>query len=223
MKATRKKMKTVTVNNSQAITGVGWTTNHTGKMEGMISLSTSVINNERCRKNAQIKGSVCEKCFAERMANMYGEKFRSKFERNQEILTAAVLPDEQIPIVNHVYARFEAFGDLNNDIQVINYFNICYKNPQTKFALWTKNPDFIAQAIKKGYRKPDNLQIILSSLFLNQVRRTRYDFIDKVFTVYTPDYIQENDIDINCGARNCFSCGLCYNANGVRYIHEKLK
>ena len=223
MKATRKKAVTITVNNSQKYTGVGWTTNHTGKMEGMVSLSTSVMKNDRCRKNAQIKGSICEKCFAERMSNLYGEKFQSKFERNQEILTASVLPDNEIPIVNHVYARFEAFGDLNNDIQVMNYFNICYKNPQTKFALWTKNPDYIAQAIKKGYKKPDNLQIILSSLFLNKVRRTKYDFVDKIFTVYTAEYIKENGVEINCGAKSCFGCGLCYNKNDIRHISEKEK
>jgi hypothetical protein len=122
-----------------------------------------------------------------------------------------------------MYFRFESFGDLNNAIQVINYFNICKKNPGVKFALWTKNPDYIAEAIRAGHEKPENLNIVLSSLFLNKERKTRYSFIDKVFTVYDPEFIQENKTEINCGAKNCFSCGLCYEKNGVRNIREKLK
>ena len=143
--------------------------------------------------------------------------------RNQEILTGSVLPEEKLPVINVLYFRFEAFGDLNNATQVINYFNICRKNPGVKFALWTKNPDYIAAAIKAGHEKPENLNIILSSLFINKERKTKYDFVDKIFTVYDAEYITANNIDINCGARNCFTCGLCYNKNDVRIINEKLK
>ena len=100
---------------------------------------------------------------------------------------------------------------------------MCYKNPRVKFALWTKNPDFIAEAIADGYEKPQNLNIVLSSLFLNKERKNPFPFVDKVFTVYTPDHIEAENIDINCGARNCFDCGLCYEKNGVEVINEKLK
>jgi hypothetical protein len=47
--------------------------------------------------------------------------------------------------------------------------------------------------------------------------------VDKVFTVYDPAYIEAESIEINCGARNCFDCGLCYEKNGVEVINEKLK
>jgi hypothetical protein len=130
---------------------------------------------------------------------------------------------EKLPIINNIYFRFESFGDLNNDIQVINYFRICYKNPKVKFALWTKNPDYIAAAIGQGYEKPANLNIVLSSLFINKERKHKYSFVDKVFTVYDPQHIEQNGIEINCGARNCFSCGLCYEKNDVSIINEKLK
>jgi hypothetical protein len=142
---------------------------------------------------------------------------------NQRILTSEILPAEKLPIINNLYFRFEAFGALNNATQVINYFRICYKNPKVKFALWTKNPDFIADAIGQGYEKPANLNIVLSSLFVNRERKNPFSFVDKVFTVYDPQYIEENNISINCGARNCFTCGLCYEKNDVSIINEKLK
>ena len=191
-------------------------------MEGMTSISTSVTTNARCAKNSQVKGSICEKCFAAKQMKVFPSMEKPMIE-NQRILTGEILPMEKLPVINNLYFRFEAFGDLNNATQVINYFRICYKNPRVKFALWTKNPDYVAQAIKAGYDKPDNLNIVLSSLFINKERKTRYAFVNKVFTVYDPKHIEENAVEINCGARNCLTCGLCYEKNNVRTINEKLK
>ena len=215
-------MAECTLGNSRQISGLHFTTKHTGKMAGMASISTSVTTNERCRKNAQIPGSICEKCFAAKQMRIFPSMEKPMVE-NQRILTSEILPPEKLPIINHIYFRFEAFGDLNNATQVKNYFNICYKNPRVKFALWTKNPDYIADAIRDGYNKPDNLNIILSSLFVNQERKNPFPFVDKVFTVYDAEHIAAGGIEINCGARNCFGCGLCYEKNNVTIINEKLK
>ena len=215
-------MKKCTISNAREISGLHFTTRHTGKMAGMISISTSVTTNERCAKNAQIKGSICEQCFAVKHMRVFTNN-AAPLEENQRILTDSVLPLEMLPSLNCIYFRFEAFGDLNNATQVKNYFNLCYKNPRVKFALWTKNPDYIAEAIRDGYEKPDNLNIVLSSLFINKQRSNPFPFVDKVFTVYDPEHIAAENIDINCGARNCFDCGLCYEKNGVGVINEKLK
>lgn len=211
-----------TLANSRKISGLHFTTKHTGKMAGMASISTAVTTNERCRKNAQIKGSICEKCFAAKQMKIFPSMEKPMVE-NQRILTSEILPAEKLPIINHIYFRFESFGDLNNATQVINYFNICKKNPRVKFALWTKNPDYIAEAIRGGHDKPENLNIVLSSLFINKERANPFPFVDKVFTVYDADHIAAHDTSINCGAKNCFSCGLCYEKNGVTVINEKLK
>ena len=211
-----------TLYNSRKISGLHFTVNHSGKMSGMASISTSVTTNERCKKNAQIKGSICEKCFAAKQMKVFPTMEKPMVE-NQRILTSEILPAEMLPTINNIYFRFEAFGDLNNATQVKNYFNICYKNPRVKFALWTKNTDYIAQAIDEGYAKPDNLNIVLSSLFVNVERKNPVPFVDKVFTVYDPAHIEAENIEINCGARNCFDCGLCYEKNGVAVINEKLK
>ena len=211
-----------TLANSRKISGLHFTTNHSGKMAGMVSISTSVTTNERCAKNAQIDGSICQKCFAAKQMKVFPTMEKPMIE-NQRILTSEILPAEKLPTINNLYFRFEAFGDLNNATQVKNYFNICYKNPKVKFALWAKNPDYIDQAIKEGYAKPENLNIVLSSLFINKERPNPFPFVDKVFTVYDREHIEQNGVDINCGPRNCFACGLCYEKNGVSVINEKLK
>ena len=200
------------------------------KMEGLQSINTSTRLNTRCRKNASVKGSVCEKCFAETYLNMR-KHLNLNCEHNTQVLTDSIIPMEYLPFINQYVFRFESFGDLNNEIQFINYLNICYKNPQTTFAIWSKNPDIMDQVFNEmKYKKPNNLIIVISSLFLNVEFKLenmpyskRYWFIDKIFTVYTCEYAIKNNININCGRKKCLNCKLCYSHNKVKIINEVLK
>lgn len=195
------------------------TTAHTGKMKNIWSLSTSTKTNPNCERNAQIKGSVCEKCYARKQMKMY-KQMSPCYERNAEILTSRLLDDNELPTVPVIYFRFEAFGDLINWVQCANYFRIARKNPQTKFCLFTKNPRIVAEAVEAGEKKPRNLVIVQSSLFLNQQAKPANKYIDKVFTVYD----NCDGVEISCGARNCFECHKCYKkTRDVEYINEKLK
>lgn len=205
--------------------GLHYTTGHTGKMNGLQSLSTSVKDNPICKARAKKAGSICSHCFAVSILNRYNA-LDARLSDNLRILTGSILPVERLPLIPSRYFRFESFGDLANDTQVINYFNIAKKNPDTLCALWTKNPQFIAKAIKKGHDKPANLQIVLSSPELNEpLTGTRYAFIDKIFTVYDKQHAA--DVVINCGARSCLACGRCYRPNPegvkIQYVNELLK
>ena len=198
------------------------TVNHTGKMKGMASLSTLCQINPNCKRYAQIPGSICQKCYAMRQTKCY-KSMQPCLARNTELLTTSVLPTEKLPLLNNCYFRFEAFGDLVNETQLINYFNICKKNPDTHFALWTKNPHIVKNVVE-SVKKPKNLQIILSSLFINtEVNIEKMPYIDKVFTVYDQATIDKEGIEINCGAKNCLKCHKCYKANTTKIINEKLK
>lgn len=217
-------MKHVTTERTEAITNaITWEMNE--KMQGMSSLSTCPTDNENCRKQSEVKNSICSHCFSMTMNKRFAN-LRNKLRRNTELLTAEVIPAEEMPILNRCYFRFEAFGDLINTIQVRNYFNLCKANPDTRFALWTKHPEIISLVLRTGEKKPKNLNIIYSSYMLNDRNETimqRYTFIDKVFTVYTSEYIKENNVKINCGANYCLGCLKCYKKNNVKYISEKLK
>lgn len=209
---------------SRQPSGLHLTLNHTGKMQGIHSLSTSCKGNAQCQKNAQIPGSICSHCFSFAMMKRYAN-LDGCMEKNGEILRAGIIPEDQIPTTTGQIFRFESFGDLANWLQAANYMNIARRNPQTRFALYTKNPRFIAEAIKNGYSKPANLVIVYSSLFLNKQARPPFDFIDKVFTVY--DKEENAPAGINCGARSCFTCQRCYKRNPdgvtVEHVSELLK
>ena len=213
----------VTLENGKRYSGLHFTINHTGKMLGMSSLSTSSLCNKYCQEYAKDEEKICSHCYAQAQMKMY-KNMQGCLAKNTELLCESIIPEERLPIINRLWFRFEAFGDINNTTQVINYFNICKKNPKVHFALWTKNPGIIQQVLEsEEYIKPDNLQIVYSSPYLNKPVEKKWEFVDKIFTVYDKHFIEENDIVINCGAKSCLLCNKCYRATEEVYINEKLK
>ena len=156
--------------------GVHYTTQHTAKMHGVLSLSTDINTNPICTGRRKIAGSICSLCFSARMWNDLTGRYRSvnrAFKRNTEILCGRLLTAEEIPHINpdlFPLCRFEAYGDIQNVTQVLNYFKIARLNPGVKFALFTKNPGFISKAVTVA-PVPANLQIVLSSMGLNKPAR----------------------------------------------------
>lgn len=200
---------------------ITWTMN--AKMEGMASLSTSPLCNKYCEMRHANKTTICGHCFSEQM-NARFKNLREKLIRNTEFLTTYELKPEQIPFINRTIFRLESFGDLNNTLQVKNYFTIANANPGTTFTLWTKNPWLIDEAMKTyGIDKPDNFIIILSSILMNTPNESiTYGFIDKVFTVYDKEHAES--VNINCGARKCVECRRCYTkTDSIEYVNELLK
>lgn len=208
-------------------------TKHSGKMAGIPSISTSCILNARCQKRVNCDKSICNNCFAHSYMK-FRKELREALERNFNILTERILTKEEITAlnINVCFFRFESFGDLNNNIQLINYINICKNYKNTRFALWTKNIDILLSVFsQKKYRKPRNLSLIISSPLLNVAfpksfveKVNAIVCIDVVFTVYTKDFAEKNNITINCGAKHCLSCLQCYKGHKETiYINEQLK
>ena len=146
---------------------------------------------------------------------------------NGETLKSKILQGNEIPITNDLIYRFEAFGDIENETQLINYVNICNRNPHTSFGLWTKNYVICDSVFnKRKIAKPDNLSLVVSSPKMNEVMKLdmkKFWFVDHVFTVYDKDYIKANNVNVNCGARSCLGCQICYHKGTEFYVNEKLK
>lgn len=201
----------LTINEFEELLGVHCTTKHTGKMEGMASLSTACIVNPICIARSKVEGSICQKCFAERMFRQYGESFENCFVKNYEVMTGVEIPIELMPLLNYLIFRIESFGDVANETQAKNYWNLAKQNEYVTFGWWTKNYDIVA-AIFDKYGKPSNVKLIVSSPNLNeQLRLEDYPYADKIFTVYTKEYLKEHpEIVINCGGNKCLACQRCY-------------
>lgn len=206
----------------------GITTNHSGKMRGKWSFSTSKKLNKLCESRSKNPNLICSKCYAEDVINRY-ENLENKLARNTELITKECLPIECFPHVNKLDFRLESFGDIGTIEQIYNYFQFANANKRTFFVLWTKNPHIVKKAMETfKIEKPTNFRIIFSSCHLNkeqsEIILRLFPFIDKIFTVYTAEYAVENNITINCGGNNCESCNRCYNPeNEEKFINEMLK
>lgn len=204
--------------------------NMSGKMAGIPSISTSVLENPICQKRREQKNSICSKCFAANTAARYSSLAKN-LKSNLELLSGEILPADVLPrfipeLANIV--RFESFGDLANVNQAINYLNIARANPGVRFAIWTKNIGILAKAVEMT-GKPENIRIIYSAPILNKeisAEKTKrsFPYIDAVFTVYDKKHVAENNTEINCGAKSCITCRNCYDRPGFYAdIREQLK
>ena len=204
----------------------------TGKMFGINGISTSPLCNEYCQKRINNPDMICSHCFS--VASQWKKGLRENLIENSDLLTDHIFTEDEMPLLMSPTGmfRFESHGDLQHgekgEIQVVNYFNFAKANPALHFALWTKNPWVIDQAMKKyGITKPENLRIIGSSYYLNKPMvefYRRYDFIDNIFTVYSLEYAMEHKVRISCGGRSCARCQKCYKGGHDSYeINELLK
>ena len=227
---------TLTSHRKRIIIGWLFCFNHTNKMEGIASISTSVHCNKFCAARVNnCPGTVCRACFADRQLNFYTAQAK-KLEKAHYFLNNCELSEKDIPTIDaqkFPFFRFEAFGDIETAQCFTNYCTIARTNKKVNFTLWTKNPGIVQQAINSGVKIPSNLRIGLSSLYLNRPeteKANKYPFVKFLFTVYTEDYIKQHNVNINCGARSCRTCGKCYKKSLNRYgngnaliINEKLK
>ncbi len=195
----------------------------TGKMQGIPAISTSVLFNPICKARSSVPGSICQKCFAQETVSHY-KWLREYVEDNYMVLNSRLLNPEELPHIYNDICRLEAFGDLASVTQARNYIRIAKRSPWCTFAIWTKNPAYLDKAIREE-GKPENLICVLSSNFINKIDSAgRWTWVDHVFTVYDPEYIAENGIQINCGGRKCRECMRCYTRGNTEFfVSEQLK
>ena len=210
---------------------------HTGKLDGIHSLSTSCLDNDNCYKRRNIPGSICEKCFSVSTQDRY-TSLQKHLVRNGELLTSKVWEEEDFPLLNDIISRIESFGDLHDGekgiTQARNYIRYIRHNPLTTFAWWSKNLGLINTALKlEGYdvskgEKPSNVIFIVSALYENKgfgidKWKKIFPWVDKEFIVLDPLFVLDNpeyESKINCGARQCMTCRVCYSHNDIDTIYE---
>lgn len=204
---------------------------HCGKLLHIGSISTSREQNGNCSRYRDIPGSICEECYV--TDHEYKIDLMDKVEKNHAFFIGHIIPLDHIPFIPYELFRFESFADLVNGVQVVNYFNITAKNSHCHFALWTKNPWIIKNAMRLyGLEKPKNMQIVYSYMMKNgrglngktpeeftALVKKAYPFIDKVFFVYDQRNAESAGLIYNC-SRACYECRYCYTGTGPDTIIE---
>ena len=208
-------------------------TNHSNgtKMEGLQSISTSVLKNPICQKRSQCEGSVCAHCYASHLCS-FRKSLAENLAENYDILNDHLLTKTEALKVNvtSVLARIESFGDVASVTQARNYIRIIRANPQSRWGIWSKNKGIWAAAFHiEG--KPRNCTFVLSSEKLNEpaeVPAWLEPYVDHVFTVWDKDMYDKmwRGTDSECAGIRCMSCVKCYSRKGKKapfYINERLR
>ena len=207
----------------KAVTGLKVSDHMTGKMEGIKCITSACTVNDYC-KSLHING-ICKHCYAFRYLNMR-PTVRKCYERNSKVLSNEMDVAYMPTFRKRDFVRLESFGDLINVEHIENYLLICFKNPQTSFALFTKRRFMLENYFKDfDVKKPKNLAIVSSAYTLNDDQNTElyasyvtndnsgFKLIDTVFNVYTSDEnMQKKDKlamhthECNKQCRFCLAC-----------------
>jgi len=189
-----------------------------GKLEGFKSINTNTLNNDFCIKmhNSKNKNIICTHCYSYYMLKTFRKNCTKNFNHNSKLLSKNIIPINLLPTLNDLYFRFHSHGELINQNHLINFINICNKNPKTTFALYTKRIDLI-QSYFKDNNKPNNLIIVYSNPLINKVNKNIPKYFDKVFNV-----VDKPNKNINC-SQKCNNCLNCYNKDKDNIIIELIK
>jgi hypothetical protein len=192
-----------------------------GKLEGLKAISSNTITNPYCQKQftSGNADNICTKCYSNIMLNGYRKNMQSPLQSNSNLLSNSIIPDNQLPIILEAFFRFNAHGELINEIHLQNLMNITLKNPSCNFALWTKQNGLIKKYFDNN-PKPNNLILIYSNPKINSIMDKLPKHFDKTFNnVLETDYQDQQ----NCTGQQCKTCLLCYKHNGISKIVEKVK
>lgn len=234
------KKRLLSMQENEQLCNAFWIVSHkdtdkqNSKLAGIKSISTSCKDNKFCLARMKNPNSICSHCYADSQQSVQFALAEHNI-INGIILRNVVLPIESIrkALAKHFllekYARIESFGDVDSVTQCINYIHIMKAFPDTTFAVWTKNYMVWYKAFKQE-GKPNNCVFIVSSDKVNVrllVPLFLRGYVDHVFTVYTKEFAEQNNITINCGGRKCMECILakrnCYFHGTLYFINELLK
>lgn len=193
------------------------TDKHSGKMSGMISINTSVLDNKFCMNNNH---EICQYCYAKKMEG-YRPNLHNSFSKNTKLLSQSIIVPELLPYINGKLIRIHAFGELINKVHYTNIANIAKKNSHATVALWTKRPELI-----DINNIPENLILIYSEPALNNPSPIIPSHFHKAFAVYTNEYFEiekQPENSVECEGKNCVACQSCYKKETSNTIIEILK
>lgn len=132
------------------------------------SISLSAWDCKTGSKLAQIKGSVCEGCYA-RKGMYHMPNVKAALARRKTALESNPnwVADMVTSINNAEYFRWHDSGDLQSVLHLQMIVDVVKRTPKTKHWLPTKEKGFVAEFKKLGGVIPDNLIVRLSAAMID--------------------------------------------------------
>ena len=181
-------------------------------------------------KLVNIKGSVCEDCYA--FKGMY--RFKQGIEARDRRL-ANIYHEKWVEAMVHLlnsrkdksYFRWHDSGDIHSMIHLCNIMEVAKRTPDTKHWLPTKEYAYVQAYVESGKEVPANMYVRLSAYMIDGLPPTKFanklDSFDNVKGfIGTSTVVKENP---SCPAREqgneCGSCRTCWSreSNVSYHLH----
>ena len=192
----------------------------TGKLDGFRAISTNTITNKFCIKmNAAKAETICKHCYSHTMLKSYRKNMAPALQRNSDLLSSRPLEPNEVPVILDAVFRFDAHGELINEMHLYNLMTIAERNPHCTFSLWTKRKD-IVQNCRVTRPVPANMIFIYSNPKIGKIMDVPPLGFHKTFN----NVPEDQDVDRqNCTGQQCKNCLLCYRHDTTDTIVEKVK
>jgi hypothetical protein len=196
------------------------TSKMTGKLTGIVGISTNPLVNTFCKSMQNVDGAICQHCYSCRMLLSSRKSAITAWTANTVALSDGDLPDECLPTIpDGSHVRFNPHGEITSEAMVRNFYRIARRNPTSKFVLFTKRYELVRRCADE---KPSNVALVASTFHVDAPVEKIPDGFDTAFNVFTPDYVDSHDVKINCPLR-CNDCKKCWSTDGGQMINERLK
>lgn len=193
----------------------------TGKLEGFHGVNFSSVCNLFCLSMAQDKKTVCSHCYSQKMLRTFRKGAEPTFARNASFMSVLRSEEELPSFMPGSYVRFLAHGELESATQAQNMLRLCKKNPSSFFALWTKRPYLVEEAVNAEGGIPENLVLIQSVSMLNPKVVEKHPMFHATFAVFDKAHVQEDtESSWACNGKKCSTCMHCYTKNRVVERHS---
>jgi len=165
-----------------------------------------------------VKGSVCEHCYADGRGNYRFNNVKLSQQRKLEAITKPHWVQAMVRLIEHYspdFFRWHDSGDLQSLAHLDRIVQIAKALPNTKFWLPTREVNMVREYLTNGGKFPPNLCVRLSAIMVD-TKPPKYSLpvVLPTSTVHTAEHRGEKGKSIVCGApkRNgaCGPCRACW-------------
>jgi hypothetical protein len=181
---------------------------------------------EACKtgfKMAQIKGSVCASCYADRnFYLMYQNTIKPAQFARLDSLTSPAWVDAMVALIGlDAYFRWHDSGDLQGLDHFKKIVEVANQTPKTKHWLPTREYSVIKEFISAGGTIPKNLIVRLSGMYPDQAVKIPAS-LQGIKGITTSNVHTSKPIGLACKAPSqageCRDCRACWTDKPVSYL-----
>jgi len=181
---------------------------------------------EACKtgfKMAQIKGSVCASCYADKgFYMMYQNAIKPAQFARLDSLTSPAWVDAMVALIGlDAYFRWHDSGDLQGLDHFKKIVEVANKTPKTKHWLPTREYSIIKEFISAGGTIPKNLIVRLSGMYPDQAVKIPAS-LQGIKGITTSNVHTKKPLGLACKAPSqageCRDCRACWTNKPVSYL-----